>query len=164
MIRPPVAGLLTLAGLLLALATLAGAQVGLAGRTVSPIQERLATATTLDCRFTTQAMGDWDGSETSVEPSPVDLEVGFTNVNADEGTADAGTDFGDAFIVVNYTNDYLHLMQIFRAGPLYTTTVLAIEGDDNRMLAIHTRHEYTLVSLPGFTSRPEMYIGDCEVE
>jgi hypothetical protein len=28
-------------------------------------------------------------------------------------------------------------------------------------MAVHTRHEYTDISLPGFTSRPEMYIGDC---
>lgn len=164
MIGFPVASLLLLLGLPLALAAPASAQVGLAGRTVSPIQEQLAEATTLDCHFTTQALGDWDGSETSVEASPIEFDVGFTNVNTDEGTADAGTDFGDAYIVVNYTNDYLHLMQIFRAGPLYTTTVLAIEGEDDRLLAIHTRHEYTLISLPGFTSRPEMYIGDCEVE
>jgi hypothetical protein len=31
-----------------------------------------------------------------------------------------------------------------------------------RLQAVHTRHEYTAVSLPGFTSRPEQYYGDCE--
>jgi hypothetical protein len=164
MIRLSVASLLLLVGLLLFSTTPASAQVGLAGRTVSPIQERLAGATTLDCRFTTMAMGDWDGAETSIESTPIDLDVGFTNVNADEGTAEASTDFGDAFIVVNYTNDYLHFMQIYRAGPLYTTTVLAVEGEDDRLLAVHTRHEYTQVSLPGFTSRPEMYVGDCALD
>jgi uncharacterized protein YjbI with pentapeptide repeats len=44
---------------------------------------------------------------------------------------------------------------------LHTTTVLAREARDGRLLAVHTRHEYTDVRLPGFTSRPEMYIRDC---
>jgi len=30
-----------------------------------------------------------------------------------------------------------------------------------KLRAVHTRHEYTEVSLPGFTSRPEQYYGDC---
>ena len=109
-------------------------------------------------------MSDWDGSDTSFEVQPADLDVSFNNVNPDEGTADAGTSFGDALIVVRYANDYLHLLQMFRTGPLYVTTVLAIENDDDRFLAVHTRHEYTSLALPGFTARPEMYIGDCEVD
>jgi hypothetical protein len=52
---------------------------------------------------------------------------------------------------------------MYGSGPLYTTTVLAKESRDGRLLAIHTRHEYTDVSLPGFTSRPEMYLGECAV-
>jgi hypothetical protein len=31
-------------------------------------------------------------------------------------------------------------------------------------MAVHTRHEYTDTRLVGFTSRPELYIGDCAVE
>ncbi len=54
-------------------------------------------------------------------------------------------------------------MQMQSAGPLYTTTVLAKETRDGRLMAIQTRHEYTDISLPGFTSRPEMYLGDCAV-
>jgi hypothetical protein len=54
-------------------------------------------------------------------------------------------------------------MQMHGAGPLYTTTVIARETKDGRLMAVHTRHEYTDISLPGFTSRPEMYVGDCRV-
>ncbi len=164
MIKRLLTGFLTLTGLLPLLAAPAAAQVGLPGRAITPLQEQLAAATEVDCTFTTMVTGDWDGAETLVETMPTELEVTFTNVSTDEGTADAGTDFGPAFIVVNFTNDYLHFVQMFRAGPLYTTTVMAVEGEDDRLLAAHTRHEYTLVSLPGFTSRPEMYIGSCVVE
>jgi hypothetical protein len=35
----------------------------------------------------------------------------------------------------------------------------------NRALqAVHTRHENTLIALPGFTSKPEQYYGHCEIE
>ena len=89
--------------------------------------------------------------------------ISFTNVNVEEGTADAESAFGGGFIVVRQSNDYLHLMQMHGSGPLYTTTVLARETKEGRMMAIHTRHEYTDVRLPGFTSRPEMYLGECTV-
>ena len=79
----------------------------------------------------------------------------------DEGTADAQGAFGASFIVVRQAGDYLHLMQTYSAGPLYTTTVLARETTEGRLMAVHTRHEYTDVAIPGFTSRPEMYLGEC---
>jgi hypothetical protein len=28
---------------------------------------------------------------------------------------------------------------------------------------MHSRHEYTDVSLPGYTSSPEQYYGECEI-
>ena len=57
----------------------------------------------------------------------------------------------------------LHLVQAFREGPLYVTTVFPKETRGGRLQAAHTRHEYTLVSMPGYTSRPEQYIGECEL-
>jgi hypothetical protein len=55
-------------------------------------------------------------------------------------------------------------MQTLNSGPLYLTSVLAQTTENGRLMAVHTRHEYTEVSLPGFTSRPEVYLGDCSVE
>jgi hypothetical protein len=31
------------------------------------------------------------------------------------------------------------------------------------LLAVHVRHEYSPAIIPGFTSRPEMYVGDCAI-
>jgi hypothetical protein len=130
----------------------------------TPLQTALSRTTAIDCRFTAHVMSDWDGAAATAEIMEAEFALSFTNVNADEGTADAGTDFGDAFINVRYTNEYLHFVQFFRAGPLYVTTVMAIESEDDRLLAVHTRHEYTTVALPGFTSRPEIYVGDCAID
>ena len=55
-------------------------------------------------------------------------------------------------------------MQSFRDGPLYITTVFNKESRAGKLKAVHTRHEYADVALPGFTSSPEQYYGECEVE
>jgi hypothetical protein len=127
------------------------------------LQRRLAGTTTLNCTFSVMATGTWKAGVPGAEVTSAQIDVTFANVNVDEGTADADSRFGTSYIVVRYLNDYLHLMQVQSAGPLYTTTVLARETRDGRLMAVHTRHEYTDVRLPGFTSRPEMYLGDCAV-
>jgi hypothetical protein len=131
---------------------------------VAAWQQRLAKATRLSCTFSLMATGTWKNGAPSADVTPAKIMVTFTNINADEGTADAEGRFGGSFIVVRYSNDYLHLMQTHSSGPLYTTTVLARETKDGRLMAVHTRHEYTDISLPGFTSRPEMYLGDCALD
>jgi hypothetical protein len=128
------------------------------------IQERLATARGLTCTFAVMATGTWkDGVPSGSIAAPNVKEITFTNVNVEDGTADAASPYGASLIVVRHTNDYLHLMQMHSAGPLYTTTVLARETKEGRLMAVHTRHEYTDVRLPGFTSRPEMYLGECAI-
>ena len=129
------------------------------------LQKRLASATSLDCTFSVLAKGTWKSGAASADVAAATLAVAFKNINIDEGTADLeGKLGGSSLIVVRYSNDYLHLMQSQGDGPLYTTTVFAREAKEGRLMAVHTRHEYTAISLPGFTSRPEMYLGDCAVK
>ena len=85
----------------------------------------------------------------------------FIKINADEGTADAIGAFGPSEIIVRLSNGTLHFMQSYREGPLYITTVWPKETHNGFLQAVHTRHEFTEVSLPGFTSRPEQYYGEC---
>lgn len=127
------------------------------------LQRRLETATRIECSFPVLATGTWEGAEAQASVRSATLRATFHDIDVDEGTAEAGSDFGDSYISVRYTNGYLHFMQMRSAGPLYVTTVLAEESTDGRMKAVHTRHEYTATILQGFTSRPEMYVGDCTV-
>lgn len=126
---------------------------------------RLEAVKSLDCTFTIVATGTWQKDGTAaVETGPSTLKVAFSNINIDEGTADLeGALGGTYFISVRYATNYLHLMQMHGSGPLYTTTVHARESREGRLIAVHTRHEYTEVRLANFTSRPEMYIGECIV-
>jgi hypothetical protein len=125
------------------------------------LERRLASATTLDCSFSTLATGDWNKGTPEADVTPVELTAKFFDINVDEGTAEAESKFGASFIVVRFAHGYLHIMQMSDAGPLYLTTVYAREASPGQLLAIHTRHEYSPTKLPGFTSRPEMYIGTC---
>lgn len=143
--------------LILLSATLAMAQVPNAP---SP---RLAGASALKCTFTVQATGTWKGGESEASIKPAKLSVAFTAVDTQEGTAEAVGDAGKSHITVRLLGSYLHFMQLDPYGALYVTTVMDTETRGGKLQAVHTRHEYTPVSLPGLTSRPEQYYGECEI-
>jgi len=128
------------------------------------LMDRLQGASRIDCQFSEIAKGDWTDEGTEFEASPIEFSAAFFDIDVESGTAEAEGRFGASYIIVRYAQGYLHFMQTLNSGPLYLTTVLAQESTDGRFKAVHTRHEYTQVSLPGFTSRPEMYLGDCAVE
>jgi hypothetical protein len=128
------------------------------------LRDLLQNAVRADCRFTTVARGDWSGAETSFKSEPVAFQAVFFDIDVESGTAEAEGQFGASYIVVRYTDGYLHFMQTLNSGPIYLTTILAEPSIDGRLKAVHTRHEYTQVSLPGYTSRPESYIGDCRLQ
>ena len=125
-------------------------------------QVQLADTTSLDCTFTVIATGTWtDGAaEASLDTSTFSIQ--FESIDTDSATAEVVGPYGASSIIVRHTGDYLHLVQMFMVGPLYTTTVIDRETRDGKLMAVHTRHEYTDTSLPGFTSRPEQYYGECE--
>jgi hypothetical protein len=98
-----------------------------------------------------------------VDLKPSKLVLQFESVNADEGSAQLKSGVGVYDIIVRYANGYLHFIQSFRDGPLHTTTILERESSPGKLRAMHSRHEYTSFALPGFTSSPEQYYGECEV-
>ena len=124
----------------------------------------LYDATALDCSFTVIATADWSEGEADASIDPSTLSLRFEEIDADGATAAIVGPYGASHIIVRQTGDYLHLVQMFTVGPLYTTTVIDRETTDGRLMAVHTRHEYTDTRLVGFTSRPEQYVGDCAVE
>jgi hypothetical protein len=110
------------------------------------------------------ATGSWKGGEPQAEVKSSRLSLRFDAINTDEGTARVIGDFGPSDIIVRLSMGTLHLVQMFADGPMYMTTVFPKETRGGKLQAVHTRHEYTEVSLPGFTSRPEQYYGECDVQ
>lgn len=128
------------------------------------VEQLLAGARSLKCTFPLYAIGTWTAGEPQAEIRMTPISLAFDMINTDEGTARASAGFAGNFdIIVRLSGSALHLIQAFRDGPLYSTTVFARESHDGRLRAVHTRHEFTEISLPGFTSRPEQHYGDCEI-
>jgi hypothetical protein len=125
---------------------------------------RLAEAKTVKCDFTIYTVASWKDGVAQAEVKPAKLSFRFEEVDTDGGTARVVGPFGASDIVVRVSMDTLHFVQSFRDGPLYVTTIIGRPAGTGRWLAVHTRHEYTDVSLPGYTSRPEQYYGSCSLE
>jgi len=125
---------------------------------------RLATAKSLRCTFPLNATGTWkkDGQpDAGLKTSS--LVLTFESINTDDGTAKLRNGVMESEVVVRSVTGYLHLMQSFRTGPLYTTTVFDKESSGGKFKAVHSRHEYFTTPLEGATSSPEQYYGECEI-
>jgi hypothetical protein len=123
----------------------------------------LAKATGLKCTFSAFSTGDWKNGVAEAAVKPSNLSVSFIAIDTQDGTAEAVGDNGKSHITVRLLGNYLHFMQMDPYGALYVTTVFNKGTKNGRLQAAHSRHEYTPVSVPGMTSRPEQYYGDCEV-
>jgi hypothetical protein len=109
-------------------------------------------------------MGGWQDGAARADVRSTDLTVVFAKINTDEGTAESIGRFGRSEIVARLSAGTMHFMQSFTDGPLHVTTVFDGETRSGRLKAVHTRHEYADVHVPGFTSNPEQYYGECAVE
>jgi hypothetical protein len=151
----------------LVLAVLLGATTLLAVTTFAQGQSArpaLADVKTLECEFPLLATGTWTNNTTpAAEVTPSRLRLGFREIDTQDGSAEVIGSVGAPNLIVQFVGGYLHFMQVGQNGFLYTTTVFNHEARPGRLKAVHSRHEFTSVILPGFTSRPQQYYGDCAV-
>ena len=127
-------------------------------------QGRLTAAKGLRCAFARNATGSWSKAgvpTAAVKPSTLVLR--YDSIDVDNGTAQLRTGKTGAEVVVRMAEGYVHFMQVFRTGPLYTTTVFDKDAN-GKLKAVHSRHEYFVVPLEGSTSSPEQYYGECDVD
>jgi len=150
-------------GLVLTAALLAASALPVAGQVRGAVAP-FASVTKVACEFSLYARGGWKDSDPEAEVKPTKLSFRFDEVDTDGGTARAVGAFGASDIIVRLAVNSLHFVQSFREGPLYITTVIARQTKNGRWLAVHTRHEYAEIDLPGFTSKPEQYYGTCALE
>ena len=129
--------------------------------------EALPSAKSLACAFPLYAIGTWKNGEPAAEVKSTTLGLRFDAIEVQEGSARV-TSTGLRLVVPNeiivqLSGGNLHFIHTSNAGTLYTTTVFNTESRAGKLMAVHTRHEYTPVSVPGYTSRPEQYYGECEI-
>jgi hypothetical protein len=127
-------------------------------------QGRIAAAKSLRCRFSLSASGRWDtdGAPKSAA-APAKLTLLFDAIDADDGTAQLRNGAVSTEVVARQSGSYLHLMQLFKTGAMYTTTVFDQEATRGAFRAVHSRHESFTVPVPGATSTPEQYYGECQI-
>jgi hypothetical protein len=127
-------------------------------------QGGLAEAKRIRCTFPVMVVGTWGSDKPTVQTKTSTETLDFESVNADEGTAELKSRYGGKYdIIVRYSKGYLHFVQMFLDGPLYSTTVLEKKTASGKLKAMHSRHEHTDVAMAGWTSSPEQYYGECEV-
>jgi hypothetical protein len=127
-------------------------------------QSQLAAAKGLRCTFPLNATGVWkkDG-QPDAALKPATLVLQFDSIDIDDGTARLRNGSMESDIIARSVTGYLHLIQSFRSGPLYTTTIFDKETTGGKLKAVHSRHEYFDVPLSGATSSPEQYYGECQI-
>ena len=127
-------------------------------------QTKLSAVTSLRCTFPRQSTGTWTKAGAPQAASRTSsLVLRFESIDVDTGTAQLRNGAVGTEVTVRLAEGYLHLMQAFRTGPLYTTTVFEAAASGGAFKAVHSRHELFATPLPGATSSPEQYYGTCEV-
>jgi hypothetical protein len=127
-------------------------------------QAGVAKATSLRCSFSSQTKAGWraDGSA-DISTGKAALTLRFDTIDTDAGTAELRTGSMTSELIVRASEGYLNFLQVFRTGPIYTTTVFDAGSRGGKFKAVHSRHEYLDPALPGATSTPEQYYGECEI-
>ena len=124
---------------------------------------KLQDAKSMKCEFQLLATGTWEKDGTAQgQVKAGKLTVAYSAIDVQGGSATAQGAFGTLPIVVQASGRYLHFMQIDTSGYLYVTTVIDSPSRPGKFKGVHTRHEFTDIALPGYTSRPEQYYGECE--
>ena len=127
----------------------------------------LAQVKALKCRFTIYASGAW--AKTTQEPSaqvrqPETLTLEIDEIDTDSGSGRVTGTAGPADVTALLTISSLHFMERSVTGTLNITTVFSGDPGAKTFRAVHTRHDYLPLSLPGYASEPSVsqHYGICE--
>jgi hypothetical protein len=126
----------------------------------------LAQVKHLKCRFSVYASGSWTKAQ---EPQgqirqPETLQLDIDEIDTDSGSGRVTGTAGPSEVTALLTISSLHFMERSVTGTLNITTVFAGEPDAKTFRAVHTRHDYLPMSLPGYQSEPSVsqHYGVCE--
>lgn len=126
----------------------------------------LAQVKHLKCQFSVYASGSWTKAQ---EPQaqvrqPETLQLEIDEIDADSGSGRVTGTAGPAEVTALLTISSLHFMERSVTGTLNITTVFSGDPGAKTFRAVHTRHDYLPMSLPGFQSEPSVsqHYGVCE--
>jgi len=127
----------------------------------------LAQVKSLKCRFSIYASGSW--TKTTQEPQaqvrqPEMLSLEIDEIDTDSGSGRVTGTAGPADVTALLTLSSLHFMERSVTGTLNITTVFAGAEGAKTFRAVHARHDYLPMNLPGYQSEPSVsqHYGVCE--
>ena len=121
----------------------------------------------LKCRFSIYTSGSWtktlEPQAQVKQPETFSLEI--DEIDTDSGSGRVTGTSGPAEVTALLTLSSLHFMERSVTGTLNITTVFSGPADAKTFRAVHARHDYLPMSLPGYNSEPSVsqHYGVCDV-
>ena len=136
---------------------------GHAPHTQSTDRNPLASVKGLKCGFPVYAVGSWKKGPQAELKHGQEFSLEFDEIDAEGGTARVTGTSGATYITALLTVSSLHFMERSVLGTLNITTVFTEEPGTTRWRAVHSRHDYLPMSLPGYQSEPTVSqnYGEC---
>jgi hypothetical protein len=150
---------------------MAGALAGVLiflGSPVVPAQSTagnpLAKVKTLTCTFEVYTSAKWKNGTPEAEIKNARMSLEIDEIDTDSGTARLAGTSGPAYVTALLTVSSLHFMERSVTGTLDVTTIFVPEAAGQKLRAVHSRHDYLPMSIPGFVSQPTVSqnYGSCE--
>jgi hypothetical protein len=126
----------------------------------------LAQVKSLKCRFSIYASGSWTKTQEAQaqvrQPEMLSLEI--DEIDTDSGSGRVTGTAGPADVTALLTLSSLHFMERSVTGTLNITTVFSGDPGAKTFRAVHARHDYLPMNLPGYQSEPSVsqHYGVCE--
>jgi len=115
----------------------------------------LALVKTLKCTFPVYAVGSWKaGVPQSQIKQAEQFSLTIDQIDTDSGSGRVTGTSGPVEVTALLTVSSLHFMERSVTGTLNVTTIFVSGGGVKRFRAVHSRHDYLPMSIPGFESEP----------
>jgi hypothetical protein len=125
----------------------------------------LALVKSLKCSFPVYSVGAWKNGEPQAQIKQAEqFSLTIDEIDTDSGSGRVTGTSGPVEVTALLTVSSLHFMERSVTGTLNITTVFVSEAGARKFRAVHSRHDYLPMSIPGFVSEPTVSqnYGMCE--
>lgn len=140
----------------------AGAVVPAQAQTPQP--NPLAAIKQFKCVFPVYSQGTWrSGAPKADVREGAGLTMEITEIDADGGTAVVKGTAAATLVTAFLAPNSIHFMERALTGAVNVTTVFAPTANSAVYKAVHSRHDYSPLSIPGFVAEPTVLqnYGEC---
>jgi hypothetical protein len=125
----------------------------------------LALVKSFKCTFPVYSVGAWKTGEPQAQIKQAEqFTLTIDDIDTDSGSGRVTGTAGPVEVTALLTVSSLHFMERSVTGTLNITTIFVSDGGVKKFRAVHSRHDYLPMSIPGFTSEPTVTqnYGTCE--